>query len=146
MTQPTKPRNPGSFSIQDNKIRIQNLNGQSSVLFEDISSITWVNRSMPNMILISIGIALLFCGPLSILTITSSKNSYGNDSPFNGLALLLAIGSIGLIIYGSINKTTWDDVIIETRGGALLSYSVDEGNGRSEVNNIEDAKRKSTII
>jgi hypothetical protein len=117
MTQPIKPvkRNPGKFSIQDNKIRIQNLDGQSSVLFEDISSITWVKRSIPNMTLVSVGIVLLFSGPLSILTIGATRQSTDNDSTFNVLALLLALGSIALIIYGLANKTIWDDVIVETR-------------------------------
>ena len=146
MTQPIKPvkRNPGKFSIQDNKIRIQNLDGQSSVLFEDISSITWVKRSIPNMTLVSVGIVLLFSGPLSILTIGATRQTH-NDSTFNVLALLLILGSIALIIYGLANKTIWDDVIVETRGGALLSYSVDENMGSDEVDKIEDEKRKATL-
>lgn len=150
MAQPNQPikRNPGNFSIHENKVRIQNLNGQSSVLFEDISSITWFNSSIGNLTLISIGIALLVFGPLTIISLGATYSTYhthDNDSGLNILALLIALGSIGLIVYGYTNKTTWDDVIIETRGGALFSYSVDSGKGRIEVNRIEEAKRKATI-
>jgi hypothetical protein len=42
---------------------------------------------------------------------------------------------------GIVNKLVWEDVIIETRGGMLLSYSVDENKAQTEVNKIEDARR-----
>ena len=131
-TQPK--RNPGSFSISDNKLRIQNSTGQSSVLFEDISSITWKQLSIPNLTFVMIGIFVLFFGMMIV-----SINTKGDDA---GSALLLPLlGGIGLIIYGFMNKIIWEDVIVETRGGMLLSYSVDQNQGQNEVNRIENARR-----
>ena len=51
MNQPPQPpkRNPGKFSFEDNKLRISNLDGISSVLFEDISSISYKSNSMNDM-------------------------------------------------------------------------------------------------
>ncbi len=132
-------RNPGGFSITNNKLRIENSNGQTSVLFEDISSITWQTRKLPNQILISVGAVMLFLGPIYAATIGSSNNI--SDSSLNNWVLFIVIIAIGLIIYGMTKKNIWDDVIVETRGGMLVSYSVDNGKGEIEVNKIEDAKR-----
>ncbi|MEN9883194.1 MAG: hypothetical protein RLZZ420_411 [Bacteroidota bacterium] len=127
-------RNPGNFSISDNKLRIQNSNGQSSILFEDISSITWKKISIPNLTFIMIGIFILFFG-MMIVSINTKTNQ--GDS----VLLLFIIVGIGFIVYGYINKIIWEDVIVETRGGMLLSYSVDQHKGQIEVNRIENARR-----
>jgi len=64
MNQPPQPikRNPGKFSFEDNKLRISNLDGISSVLFEDISSISYKSNSMNNLkwVLIGFVISILF--------------------------------------------------------------------------------------
>ena len=127
-------RNSGSFSVSDNKLRIQNSTGQSSVLFEDISSITWKKISIPNLIIITIGFIILFVGMMFV-----SINTEGNDG--NSVLLLFFVVGIGIIVYGCINKIIWEDVIVETRGGMLLSYSVDQHEGQIEVNRIENARR-----
>lgn len=127
-------RNPGAFSIIDNKLRIQNSTGQSSVLFEDISSITWKQISIPNLTFIMIGIFILFFGMMIV-----SINTKANEG--DSILLLSMVVGIGVIIYGYINKIIWEDVIVETRGGMLLSYSVDQHQGQIEVNRIENARR-----
>jgi hypothetical protein len=127
-------RNSGSFSVSDNKLRIQNSTGQSSILFEDISSITWKKISIPNLIIITIGFIILFVGMMFV-----SINTEGNDG--NSVLLLFFVVGIGIIVYGCINKIIWEDVIVETRGGMLLSYSVDQHEGQIEVNRIENARR-----
>ena len=127
-------RNSGNFSISDNKLRIQNSQGQSSVLFEDISSITWKKISIPNLPMITIGIFVIFFGMFFI-----SLNS--KDSESGNAIILPIIGGSALIIFGYLKKIIWEDVIVETRGGMLLSYSVDENQGQNEVNRIEDARR-----
>ncbi len=58
---------------------------------------------------------------------------------------LAFFGGIGIVIYGYMNQIKWDDVIIETRGGMLLSYSVDEDQGQVEVNRIENARRIGSL-
>lgn len=127
-------KNPGAFSVNDNKLRIQNSTGQSSVLFEDISSITWKQISIPNLTFIMIGIFILFFG-MMIVSINTKANEGDSILP-----LFMVVG-IGVIIYGYINKIIWEDVIVETRGGMLLSYSVDQHQGQIEVNRIENARR-----
>lgn len=127
-------RNPGAFSVNDNKLRIQNSTGQSSVLFEDISSITWKQISIPNLTFIMIGICILFFGMMIV-----SINTKANEG--DSILLLFFIVGIGIIVYGYIKKIIWEDVIVETRGGMLLSYSVDQHQGQIEVNRIENARR-----
>jgi hypothetical protein len=138
-TQNQPQKNPGSFSISDNKLRIQNSSGQSSVLFEDISSITWKRHSIPNTMFVFIGILIAIMGPSFVAT-----NSKNGDSGFM-IFLTLLIGA-GIAIYGFYVKTIWEDVIVETRGGMLLSYSVEENEGAIEVNRIENARRGNSNI
>jgi hypothetical protein len=133
-------KNPGTCSFSDNKVRVQNLDGQSSVLFEDISSITWKKRSLPNIELIVAGVFLIFFGPLFTLSLGAKNNS--DDSNVMVLVYIILIAGIGLLLYGIFNKKNWDDVIIETRGGLLLFYSVEIGMGAKEVDTIEHEKRK----
>lgn len=130
-------RNSGSFSVSDNKLRIQNSTGQSSVLFEDISSITWKQISIPNLIFIVIGVSIFFFGIMFVSNSSNEGNSF--------LYLFLLVG-VGFIVYGYMNKIIWEDVIVETRGGMLLSYSVDEHQGQIEVDRIENLRRVSINI
>jgi hypothetical protein len=128
-------KNPGSFSIDDNKLRITNLTGQTSVLFEDISSISFKKNSIPNRNYIIIGIILWLGGGV-----------FGNYKTYPGSGdsqLGVVFSSIGviLIILSFFFRLKFDDVIVETRGGMLLSYSVDEGKGSNQVDMIEEQKR-----
>lgn len=132
-------RNPGAFSVIDNKLRIQNSTGQSSVLFEDISSITWKQISIPNLTFIMVGIFILFFGMMIV-----SINTKANEG--DSILLLFMVVGVGVIIYGYINKIIWEDVIVETRGGMLLSYSVDQHQGQHEVNRIENSRRSSINV
>jgi hypothetical protein len=135
MNQPPQPikRNPGKFSFEDNKLRISNLDGISSVLFEDISSISFKSNSMNDLkwVLIGFVISILF-------TILGSSN---DSIP---LILFGMVVGIGFMIYSFFNKIKWDDVTVETRGGKLLSYSVDFGQGENQVEEIEKLKREIT--
>ena len=58
--------------------------------------------------------------------------------------LLGMVVLIGFIIYSFMDKIKWDDVTVETRGGKLLSYSVDLGKGENQVEKIEKLKREIT--
>lgn len=128
-------RNPGSFSISDDKLRIQNKDGQSSVLFEDISSITWEKKSIPNLMFVIAGTIMFFLGPFFFISVIEGDSAY----------LVPVLLGIGIAIYGYLNKIIWEDVIVETRGGKLLSYSVDQGMGQKDVDQIESNKRKLTM-
>jgi hypothetical protein len=137
MNQPSQPikGNPGKFSYEDNKLRISNLDGISSVLFEDISSISYKSNSAfvtdKKLYLIGFVISILF----TILGITIKSIP---------LVVFGFLVGIGFMIYSSFNKIKWDDVTVETRGGKLLSYSVDFGQGENQVEEIEKLKREIT--
>ena len=135
MNQPPQPikRNPGKFSFEDNKLRISNLDGISSVLFEDISSISYKSNSMNNLkwVLIGFVISILF------MILGSTNDSIP-------VILLGMVVGIGFIIYSFMDKIKWDDVTVETRGGKLLSYSVNYGQGENQVEEIEKLKREIT--
>jgi hypothetical protein len=117
-------KNPGSFSIDGNKLRVTNRAGLSSVLFEDISSISFKSLSIPNFIFIILGIILGF------MMVMNQASGLG--------MLIILLGGILAFVYP--NK--WENVLIETRGGMLISYSVEVGEGIKQVNLIEDQKRK----
>jgi hypothetical protein len=135
MNQPPQPikRNPGKFSFEDNKLRISNLDGISSVLFEDISSISYKSNSMNNLKWFLIGFVISY-----LFMILGSTN---DSIP---VILLGMVVGIGFIIYSFMDKIKWDDVTVETRGGKLLSYSVNYGQGENQVEEIEKLKREIT--
>ena len=130
--QPIK-RNPGKYSFDDNKLRISNLEGTSSVLFEDISSISYKSNSMNNLKWVLIGFIISI-----ILSIFGGYNHSYSTVVFGMIVL------IGFTVYSFIDKLKWDDVTVETRGGKLLSYSVDFGQGENQVEEIEKLKREIT--
>lgn len=45
-------------------------------------------------------------------------------------------------VFAFVLPNKWENVLIETRGGMLISYSVEVGEGIKQVNLIEDQKRK----
>ena len=131
----TNFRYPGKYSIDGNKLRIQNQLGMTSVLFEDISSVSYKSISQPKPIYILIGLLISF--PLYIM------GGSNNNISLTVLGLVVCIGSI---IYTYKNKVKWDNVIVESRGGLLLIYSVEFGDGISEVDKIENDRRKMSNV
>lgn len=129
-------KHPGSFSVDGNKLRVTNKLGMSSVLFEDISSVSFKSFSIPNWkyFILSLVIPFLFFVFQVVM---------GFFVAFITIPVFL-IG-IGLMIYAFINKIKWENVIIETRGGLLIYYSVEENEGINQVDKIEDAKRRMTM-
>lgn len=135
MNQPNQfpKRNPGKFSFEDNKLRISSLDGISSVLFEDISSITYNRVSLPNMKWILYGFVVVIIG-VFISLVSGSGVLFGVSFLIGG----------GLMIYTFFDKIDFDNISVETRGGKLLSYSVDCGQGENQVEEIEKLKREIT--
>jgi hypothetical protein len=137
-----KKKTPGNFSIEGNKLRIKNSAGISSVLFEDISSISFRTIEVPDwsnlFIIISISVLLFVFG----LQSNPLPNAPSNGGTIQ-LATLLFI--VALILPFFIRKR-WENIIIETRGGMLLSFSVQIGEGINQVNRIEEEKRKITGV
>jgi hypothetical protein len=135
MNQPNQflKRNPGKFSFEDNKLRISSLDGISSVLFEDISSITYNKVSIPNMKWFLIGFITIVMGTFFSLIIQSGVL----------LGLILLVG-FGMVIYTFYDKIEFDNILVETRGGKLINYTVELGEGENQVEEIEKLKREIT--
>lgn len=129
--------NPGSFSINDNKLRIKNLIGETSVLFEDISSISFTKNSVPNIKYIYYGIISFILG-IFIGNLNKSLNDIGTITCIIGLIVIL------LPFFNDNFRIKFDDVIVETRGGMLLTFSVQDGEGSNQVDLIEKQKRLMT--
>lgn len=126
-----KKKVPGKFSIQENKLRIENSDGQTSVLFEDISSITWRKEDRQNTELGLFGIYVgVFGGMFSMFF-------WDN----NIIPIIFLIIGILIAIIGFLDIQYWDDVIVETRGGLLVKYSVEANQGQKNIDQIEEAKR-----
>jgi hypothetical protein len=104
----------GTVSFIDNKVRINYSDGTDSVLFEDISSISYKTINKPNVL---ISLACTFIGIIIM---------FFNITNINILILSIFIIVLGMILM-FVFRTKFDNVIVETRGGKLLIYSVEFG-------------------
>ena len=124
MSKSANTRRYGKVSFTDNKVRVTYKTGLESVLFEDISSISWNTRSLPNpyILLIGsvIGVVVMFF-----------------DELFLGASIVLVSSILMFFIH-----IKWDDIEIETKGGKLVTYAVDKGKGAGQMNLIEKKKRE----
>jgi hypothetical protein len=70
---------------------------------------------------------------------------FPNDfEKFGIIVFILLLGAMLAGLSFKANRIEWDEVIVETRGGMLMSYSVDKEMGKLEVENIEKEKRAIT--
>ena len=123
-------RNNGYFSISDQKVIITTTTGQSFVLIEDVSSISWkrITYKSPNWVFLIGSLAIMLSG----LFLPSSTPDY-----LAIFVLMMLVGATLIQLSLKAKKDQWDDVIIETKGGMLMAYSVDIGKGSDEVRKIE---------
>ena len=123
--------NYGEWSAADDKIRVAYENMESSVLFEDTASISYIKIKREDS---RYGIGGIILGVVLGLAVASS------DIP-TGLKVFIWVGPpiLGAII--GYNKLKYDNVNIETRGGKIISFAVSEGRGKGIMEQIEDAKR-----
>ena len=131
-----KKKNPGKVTFHDNKVRIEFKSNTESILFEDISSLSSSKHYVWNWKWIIIGFFAMYI-PLLI----------AKALELDGLAYLaFSLVGIGCFIGGFVmavkKKNKWDIVIVETRGGKQVYFSVDDGNGIETVDAIENEKRK----
>ena len=118
----------GTVSFIDNKVRINYNDGTDSVLFEDISSISYKSINQPNVL---ISLAFTFLGIIIM---------FANIDNLSMLYLSIFIILVGMILL-FVFRIKFDNVIVETRGGKLLVYSVESGMGREQMEKIETEKR-----
>lgn len=136
---------PGNLSFDDNKLRVSTENDITSVLFEDISSLSVRKGSGVNFKYVVFGIISLFIGYIiSKVYYVEIEMSFDSFSLWKNLKLLFYLGGLILIILSFINREYWDNVVVETRGGQLIIFSVLEGDGLRYLEDIELKKRKIT--
>lgn len=138
-----KIETPGNISFEDDKLRVSTHNSITSILFEDISSLSVRYSSGVNMKYLILGLLCIFLGP----TIISSTFSYeiimdGIGGKFwDIIKNLFYLFGVILLIMSFVNRTKWDDVVVETNGGMLVIFSVLSGDGMKYLEEIESKKR-----
>ena len=118
-------QNVGEVSFNDNKVRVMYKSGTESVLFEDISSIGYMEGTGGNVYL------MLACFLIAILLFIL------------GADLVFTLGAIFIgVILPFVFPFKWENVQIETKGGKIIAYSVPTGKGKSQMELIESKKRE----
>ena len=130
-------KNPGHVSFNDNKLRIEFKDSTESILFEDISSMSNSKVEGANGRYILLG--LLF---FIFMAIVSGIVQNSDVSPV--FAIIGLAGVIAGVVLAFIKKIRWDNVVVETRGGKEVKFSVPSGKGIETVDSIENEKRKHT--
>ena len=134
---------PGNLSFEDNKLRVSTQNDITSVLFEDISSLSVRKGSGVNFKFVVFGIISLFIGYIiSKVFYVEIEMSFDSFSLWKNLKSLFYLGGVVLFILSFINREYWDNVVVETRGGQLIIFSVLEGDGLKYLEDIELKKRR----
>lgn len=123
-------RKDGTYEFIDNKVRINYKSGVDSVLFEDISSISYKEVGMANNLI------SLICTAIACLFIYYTYSTGSPTPAFIGVGIIF----IGFVLAIALKKYH-DNVIIETRGGKLLFYSVEKGQGSIQMDTIESERR-----
>ena len=130
-------KNPGKVGFLDNKLRIEFklTNSTESILYEDISSMSSSKVWGANMLYILLG--FIFFIITNIIAF-----SVGDSEAAPVIAVIGVAGTVAGFILSIIFKKIWDDVVVETRGGKQVRFSVPEGKGIETVDSIENEKRK----
>lgn len=137
---------PGTLSFDDNKLRVSTENEITSVLFEDISSLSVRKSSGVNFKYVVFGIISLFIGYIiSTVYYYDIEMSFDSFNLWKNLKILFYLLGFILIILSFINREYWDNVVVETRGGQLIIFSVLEGDGLRYLEDIELKKRRITL-
>lgn len=130
---PEEEQRYGTWSVVDEKLRITYKDSEQSVLFEDTASISYLKIATSNPMYLFLG---LFGGAGLFIFIALVKENLGL-----GFFVWAASFAIGLILM-FVKKIKYDNVSIETRGGKIIRFSVDFGDGKSIMEQIEEEKRK----
>ena len=112
-----KIETPGDISFDDDKLRVSTSNSITSILFEDISSLSVRYSSGINMKYLILGLLSVILGPQLISSIFSYEIMMeGIGGKFWDIIknLFYIIGII-LLFMSFVNRTKWDDVVVETR-------------------------------
>lgn len=129
-------RNDGSYALdmENKKLSVTTSTGQHSILFEDIASTSYTKvtgepeMKIKNQTALIIGVIAFILG-----VVLSDQGELGG---------ILIVGGIIALFFGyGQEKKIWDNVTVETRGGKTVTYSVDLGQGKVDMDAIEEARR-----
>ncbi len=130
-------RNDGSYALdmESKKMSVTTTTGQHSVLFEDIASISYNKiTGDPEFKIKNKTAFYIGCGGVVL--------GIGFLDQLGDMGGFLIVGGIIALFIGCKNEDkTWDNVTIETRGGKTVTYSVDLGQGKVDMDAIEEARR-----
>jgi hypothetical protein len=127
-----RTKKEGTWSVKGEKIRVLYSDSEESVLFEDTSSIGYLKCSKPNEKYIILGYTI---------SISCTIYYFMNPEMFELFYGIFGAFILGLIL-GYMNKIHFDNVSIETRGGKIIHFSVEQGQGSNIMDQIEDEKSK----
>jgi hypothetical protein len=115
----------GTYTELENKISVTTEKGEHSVLFEDIASVSYETKTEQKRV----GIGCL-------VTIVAFSFAYAYSESF-------WIGLSSIFLLAIIPKSVdYDIVTIETKGGKEISYRREKGQGKLDMNNIEQSRRQ----
>jgi hypothetical protein len=146
MEQVAKTYRPGNVSYEKNKITVETETNSTSVLFEDISSLSFRKQSYfkGNKTIVVIGILIFFLSFISCFGTFDKSNP--DASSKIGMYFFLSLGGLVVVIWGiNSNKINFENVILETRGGSKVYFSVDEFEGEHIISSIEDKRREYQV-
>jgi hypothetical protein len=132
---------PGTYTVVGNNLRVSNDLGVNSVKLDDIVSISvkkikkandkYFGISVLKGILISIIIVII------LLSTPGGSFAFVEAAIFFLFYLFIAFTSIYFLLH---NPITWENVLIETTGGSILFFSVENDEGILEVNKLEELR------
>lgn len=140
-----KTKQPADVALRGDVVRVSYESGNiDSVILTEIASVAREEVTQnPNVCLLLILMAIYIPATIAFGSILDSI-----DIGFGAKVALafLASTSMTIFVYKMLARpdVKWDDVHVETRGGKVITYSVDLGRGVGEVDKIESFKRQLT--
>jgi len=129
----------GEYTLTDNKVRVNFIDGSESVLFEDISSISYRTIKSPNWKIVGIWFGVVCVSAIFAALIYERIILEGQFVYFLISLLGLLFGFIMMFLTKDINLC--DNVFIETKGGKQIVFSVECGFGAEKMEQIENDRR-----
>ena len=130
---------PGTYTVVGNNLRVSNDLGVNSVKLDDIVSISVkkIKKGNDKYFGISVLKGILFSIIILIISLSTPGGSFVKAAIFFLFYVFIAFTRIYFLLH---NPITWENVLIETTGGSILFFSVENDEGILEVNKLEELR------